>query len=43
MILIKTFPNFACTFNYSASGCVGWVHCVAILLSMHVVIHCTSE
>ena len=42
MILIKTFLNFACTFNYCASGWC-WVHCVAILLSMHVAVPCISE
>lgn len=42
MILIKTSLNFASTFNYCASGWC-WVHYVAILLSMHVVVHCTSE
>jgi len=42
MILIKTFLNFTCTFNYCASGWC-WVHCVAILLSMHVTVHCISE
>jgi len=42
MILIKTFLNLMFTFNYCASGW-WWVHRVAILLFMHVAVHCTSE
>lgn len=37
-----TFLILACTFNYCASGWC-WVHCIAILLLTHVILHYTSE